>query len=201
MSLQLRVARASARGDPGLFGDIFKGIKKVAGIGTGVVSKLGIPVVSGVAGTVSGALTGAGTGEAPGGMTVGGQQVGFQRPRGQQGRGFQFNVGGPSGITVGAGTQGFQGEVTASPEELKELGLIKSNGKLCPVGDLVPNKTAYFTRDGVFHPVGSKLVKRRKRNPMNASATRHAITRIKSAKRFARSISNITIREKRTCRR
>jgi len=58
------------------------------------------------------------------------------------------------------------------------------------------NKSDYFLRDGTFIPAGSRSVKNRRRNPMNPRATSNAISRVKGAKRFASSLSNITIRKK-----
>jgi len=40
------------------------------------------------------------------------------------------------------------------------------------------------------------MVKNRRRNPANPRATSNAITRIKGAKRYAKSLSSISIRKK-----
>jgi len=58
------------------------------------------------------------------------------------------------------------------------------------------NKADYFLRSGEFVPAGTRSVRNRRRNPMNPRATSNAISRVKGAKRFAASLSNITIRKK-----
>jgi len=57
------------------------------------------------------------------------------------------------------------------------------------------NKSDYFLRTGEFVPAGSKMVRNRRRNPANARATSNSIQRIKSAKRYAKSLSAISIRK------
>jgi len=58
------------------------------------------------------------------------------------------------------------------------------------------NKSDYFLMSGEFVPAGTKMVKNRKRNPANARATSRSIARIKGAKKYASSLSAITIRKK-----
>jgi len=58
------------------------------------------------------------------------------------------------------------------------------------------NKSGYFLKSGEYVPAGSKMVKNRRRNPANPRATSNAITRIKGAKRYAKSLSAISIRKK-----
>jgi len=58
------------------------------------------------------------------------------------------------------------------------------------------NKSDYFLRSGEFVPAGSRYVKNRKRNPANARATSRAISRVVGAKRYAKSLSRISIRDK-----
>jgi len=59
-----------------------------------------------------------------------------------------------------------------------------------------PNKSDYFLKTGEFVPAGSRMVKNRKRNPANARATSRAISRVTGAKRYAKSLSRISIRKK-----
>lgn len=216
MSAQVKVARAAARGDPGILGDLFKGVAK---IGTGLVKAANIPVVSGIAGNINEALSGSGNRMPPegGGTTVEGQQVGFQTPTGAvstpiapaRNGGFRFNVGGESGVTfqrggniTGRGSFGpAQVEIEATPQEIKDAGmLMMSNGKMCAMKDLVPNKSDYYRRDPnsgaiVFVPKGTRLVKKRRRNPMNWKRTKNAITQVKAAKTAAKKLSDITVRK------
>jgi len=58
------------------------------------------------------------------------------------------------------------------------------------------NKSDYFLRSGEFVPAGTRSVRNRRRNPANPRATSNAITRIKGAKRYAKSLSGISIRKK-----
>ena len=216
MSLQMRVAnRNQFRGDPGIFGDIFKGIKKIAKPISGVAAAGGVPGASLVNRALSGDES-AGTQGA--GATVSGQPVGVEVGALTQGAvpeqvssgGFTFNVGGRSGVTLqrnpqitGRGTFGpAQVEVQATPQEIGQLaqqGLgIDGNGKLCPMKDMQPNKSSYFRRDAagnvIFVPKGTRLVRKRRPNRMNMKATRRAIAQVKGAKKLAKQLSNITIR-------
>jgi len=70
-------------------------------------------------------------------------------------------------------------------------------GKPCPVSGYHWNKSGYFLKSGEYIPPGTKMVKNRRRNPANPRATSNAITRIKGAKRYAKSLSSISIRK--TC--
>ena len=163
-------------GDPGIFGSIFKGIKSIAGIGTGIVSKLGIPVISGVSGFASRFLQGrAGI---PGASTQPIYQIPGvipQRPLGLPGSGFR-----PSG--------------TLPPQLLSPP--ITAELPMGTAGGYHLNKSSYFLMDGTFIEAGTKWVKNRRRNPGNMRALSRSLGRIKSAKKMASSLSQITIRKK-----
>lgn len=58
------------------------------------------------------------------------------------------------------------------------------------------NKSGYFLMSGEYVAPGTKMVKNRRRNPANPRATSNAITRLKGAKRYAQSLSSISIRKK-----
>jgi len=58
------------------------------------------------------------------------------------------------------------------------------------------NKSGYFLMTGEYIAPGTKAVRNRRRNPANPRATSNAITRIKGAKRYAKSLSSISIRKK-----
>jgi len=60
-----------------------------------------------------------------------------------------------------------------------------------------PNKSDYFLKNGTFIQKGSRCVKNRRRNPLNARAADRAISRIESAKRATKRLGRITIRK--TC--
>jgi len=57
------------------------------------------------------------------------------------------------------------------------------------------NKSGYFLMSGEYIAPGTKAVRNRRRNPANPRATSNAITRIKGAKRYAKSLSAISIRK------
>jgi len=58
------------------------------------------------------------------------------------------------------------------------------------------NKSSYFLMDGTFVEAGTKWVRNRRRNPGNMRALSRSLGRIKSAKKMASSLSQITIRKK-----
>jgi len=69
-------------------------------------------------------------------------------------------------------------------------------GKPCPISGYHWNKSGYFLKSGEYVPAGTKMVKNRRRNPANPRATSNAIMRIKGAKRYAKSLSSISIRKR-----
>lgn len=60
----------------------------------------------------------------------------------------------------------------------------------CPSG-WHANKQDYFLRDGTFVAAGSRCVKNRRRNPMNARALDRSIGRVDSAKRLQHKLNTI----------
>jgi len=70
------------------------------------------------------------------------------------------------------------------------------NGAACDTAGYHLNKSSYFLMSGEFVPERSRYVRNRKRNPANARATSRAISRITGAKRYATSLSRISIRKK-----
>ena len=58
------------------------------------------------------------------------------------------------------------------------------------------NKSSYFLMSGEYVPAGTRAVKNRRRNPCNPRAVSRALSRVKSAKRFAKSISHVSIRKR-----
>jgi len=71
-----------------------------------------------------------------------------------------------------------------------------NGGAPCDTAGYHLNKSAYFLMSGEFVPEGSRYVRNRKRNPANARATSRAISRVTGAKRYAQSLSRISIRKK-----
>jgi len=180
-------ARYGYMGDPGIFGSIFKGLKSIAGIGTGIVSKLGIPVISGVAGGLSGILSGrAGI---PGAST----QPIYRMPQAIPAAPLRMpGSGAPTryGLQLGGTALGLTTGIGAPPM-LAPAGVPSAS-----MGGYHLNKSSYFLMDGTFIEAGTKWVKNRRRNPGNMRALSRSLGRIKSAKKMASSLSQITIRKK-----
>ena len=179
-------------GDPGIFGSIFKGIKSIAGIGTGIVSKLGIPVISGVAGGLSGILSGrAGI---PGASTQPIYRLPAPIPM------APLRMPG-SGIPTQYGLAQMQQPVPGFAGAMQRLVPGGATGMMPPpsasMGGYHLNKSSYFLMDGTFIEAGTKWVKNRRRNPGNMRALSRSLGRVKSAKRMAKALSNVTI--KKTC--
>jgi len=193
MSLSNKMAKADYMGDPGLFGDIWSGIKKVGGLATGIVGGLGIPIVSGVARTAGSILFGA-RNTIPGAST-------FATPPP------------PMSINTATGVQSLPGlgnfPVLRMQGQVPTPGFIGGMQRLIPggatgmqAGPVAPavagyhwNKTGYYTKsDGWIEPF-SRMVKNRKRNPGNMRALSRCMGRIKSAKKMAAVLGTITIRK------
>jgi len=162
-------------GDPGLFGFLGKVVKT----GLGVVSKLGIPVVSGAAGIAGGLLGGGFGGRAGPGLPG---PVAGARP-------FR----GPMPISLGQAGQIPSPGIVAAGQRAIPGGATGMEG--CPQGHR-PNKSGYFLRDGTFVAPNTVCVKIRRRNPLNPRALSRSMARIESAKRAADVLKRITIRPK-----
>lgn len=186
MSLEIKVSRAEAMGDPGLFGSILKGIGGAVG---GFIS-------GGPLGAVSGAIRGIKGG----------------KPRRRRPQILPARRGGRVRPGIGARMQQrrgpvrrqmFEGRISAFGPSVRmeeEFGPPGRNGAVgtkvaCPSG-FRPNKSSYFLRDGTFVPEGTKCVKIRRRNPLNPRALDRAIGRVSSAKKAAKKLGRITIRKK-----
>ena len=153
------------QGDPGLFSFLGKAARGI----TGVVSRLGIPIVSGAAGVAS-SLLGGGMRSGPGF-----QQIPFQ-PIPMQTAG-QIPAPGVAGFmqrAIPGGATGMQG---------------------CGNGTR-PNKSGYYVQGGQYVAPGTVCVKRRRMNPLNPRALSKAMRRIESAKRATTVLNRITIRKK-----
>jgi len=147
--MSMAIKRASYTGDPGIFGDIFGGIK----------------------GAIGGAFKGfTGMGRMPSAPVAGPAfpMFALQVPApGVRAATQRFFPGGASGMMEGC----------------------------APMSGYHLNKSEYFLKSGEFVPEGSRLVRNRKRNPANARATSRAISRVVGAKRYAKSLSRVSIRK------
>lgn len=167
--MSMAIKRASYTGDPGLFGDIWGGIK----------------------GAVGGAVRGfAGIGRQPPIPTRGPGGV-FPQMAQNGGGGWglpKIELPGPYHIDPMFGGARGAGVFRDAPSQ---------NGA-CPTsaGGYHLNKSDYFLKSGEFVPKESRWVKNRKRNPANARATSRAISRVVGAKRYAKSLSRVSVRKK-----
>ena len=80
-----------------------------------------------------------------------------------------------------------------------------NGGAVAPVGGKPPagyhwNRQGYFTKSEGWIPEGTKLVKNRRRNPLNPKAASRAIARLESAKNATKTLSRVTIRKKSCCK-
>lgn len=165
--MSLAIKRGKRRGDPGLWSDI-KGVAK--GYLTG-----------GVGGAIS-AIPGIGPQILPA------QMPGIQiNPPfgGQPGAGIQIT--GPYGLGAEIGV----GEMVEGYQALRNGAV---NGRL-PKG-YKWNKTGYFTKGPPveYHPPGTKMVRIRRRNPLNPRAFDRSLARIESAGRFKTRLARVTVR-------
>lgn len=205
MSGSIKIARAQAMGDPGLFGAIGGALKGAIGGLTG-------GPISIISGAIAGGVKGAKGGKPGGGLTPNmrgalqrlqqGKPIAPEARRALTGAGvnvvglgpgFQANQSVPVTRTPGlkgalqrlvpGGATGFEVTTQAGPSVA------------CPPG-FHPNKTSYFLKDGTFVPEGTRCVRNRRRNPMNPRALSRAISRVESAKKASKRLSRITVRKK-----
>jgi len=189
--MSMAIKAASYTGDPGLFGDIFRGI-------TGAVGGL---VTGGPLAALTGGIRGfkgpptAGPGSVP---LMG--RADLARSRG---------VGRVSNIDYQRYKTGIPAPQIPIPTlrgaaerffPLGATGMMDAPNGMPPMngtaGGYHPNKTSYFLKSGEYVPEGTRWVKNRKRNPANARATSRAISRISGAKTYAKSLGRISIRKK-----
>jgi len=161
-------------GDPGLFGFLGKVVKT----GLGVVSKLGIPLASGIAGTVAGLLPGqgfAGPG-LPGPVTP-----------------TVSRFGGVMPISLAQQTQVPARGARAMIQRAVRGG--ETGMEVCTTGYRA-NRSGYWLQGGQYVEPGTVCVRKRRMNPLNPRALSRAMRRIESAKRATSVLSRISIRKK-----
>jgi len=167
--MSMAIRRASYTGDPGFFGDIWGGIKGAVG-----------GAVGGFMGRQPAVPT-AGPGSVPVSTMPVPRTIG---PNG--GNGFKIpRILDPLGL-IGPGWLDRPATMTMNG----------NGGAPCDTAGYHLNKSAYFLMSGEFVPQGSRYVRNRKRNPANARATSRAISRVVGAKRYATSLSRISVRKK-----
>ncbi len=166
-------------GDPGLFS--FLG--KVAKTGLGFVSKLGIPIASGLAGAAGSLI--------PGGGLFGGPPAG---------PGFPALLPPPT-VSRFAGTMPISLQTQRQIPTPGVAGVVQraipggaTGMQGCPAG-YRPNKSGYTLKSGQYIAPNTVCVKSRRMNPLNPRALSRSMKRISSAKRAATVLGRITIRK------
>lgn len=173
-------SRRAYMGDPGLFGFLGKAV--------GGIAKTVGGILPGPVGGAIGALGGALAGSRRQSPSI--AQVPMTNIQERQRDGFVIPFPGPGGMRVNPRAAAPGG----APLFQRELQ--QQNGGKAPSG-YHWNKTSYFLKDGTFVPEGSKLVKNRRRNPLNPKAASRAISRLESAKKATKRLDRIKIK----CRR
>lgn len=173
-------------GDPGLFGSIFGGIKKVIGGGLGLVGSIMPGPIGGIAKFAGGLIAGrpaVTTAPAPGYF-----------PAPLPSRPPMPGVGtlGPSSFGVGG--------VPSAPQNGRAFPQAVDGGPPAPGYHL--NKSGYYRRSPagsiVYVPPRSVWVRNRRRNPLNPRALDRALGRVGSAKNASKRLAGVTIRK--TCK-
>ena len=168
-------------GDPGIFGSIFKGLKSVVGIASGIAGAAGVPGASAFSRFIGG-----GRRTIPGASTAPIYQLPAPLPRApiaMPGSGRPTFVGLQAGRTrLGLTTAAAAPMIGPAPPPSATMGGYHLN------------KSSYFLMDGTFIAAGTKWVKNRRRNPGNMRALSRSLGRIKSAKKMATVLGTISIR-------
>ena len=184
MSYSMKVAKASARGDPGLFSFLGKAIGTVAKVAGGLLPGPlgGIAKIVGNVLVPAKPISVASVGSMPG--------VGL--------RGITLPVIPGRSIPVGAAAP-YPGLVPPSIFPQQQPGgdfASPRPGAACDQSGYHRNRTGYYTKRYGWVEKGSVCVKNRKRNPLNPRALSRSISRLSSAKNAARFLSRVSVREK-----
>lgn len=202
MSMALKAAkghgggmRMRAAGDPGLFGGIFGAVKGAAkSVLTG-----GNPLAGALTGAVGGFTSGGRASQAQAQANVTrmyatrswsdiakatpGWTVDQLQSLAIPGRGSPA----PVGAIVPQTSPGVTVSSFAPPSSMAPPSM---NGKRPPGYHW--NKSGYFLRSGEFVPPESRLVRNRRRNPLNPRALRKAVGRVNAAKSWQSMLSSIS---------
>ena len=191
----MRIAKAQYRGDPGIFSFVGKALGAVAG----VVSKVVPGPVGMLAGGVNKLLAGNGKPQNPSVSTAARALPAAAVNILSAGNMPQLFPGVPQlpqqvDSTRTSGVSLFPGGPMVGTQTTYSSPAGAHPGAGCGAG-YHTNKTGYFTRQG-YVPAGSKCVRNRKRNPLNPRAASRAMSRLSSAKKAAKFLGSISIREK-----
>ena len=185
--MSMAIQRAKYTGDPGFFDFFKKAVSFVPGVGAPISSALGL------------------FGRQPARPTAGPGGFDFSRFRDPSGckPGSTYNkmldICVPTGMGITNGQMPAPGIGSALQRFFPggQTGLMAAptgamNGT---AGGYHLNKSDYFLKSGEYVAAETRWVKNRKRNPANARATSRAISRVVGAKRYAKSLSRISVRK------
>jgi len=192
VSYAMKVAKASARGDPGLFGFLGKAI--------GSVAKFAGSVLPGPVGTIA---------KLVGNTLVPAKPISVASVGSMPGIGPVLRGGGINlpmipgrSIPVGAAAP-YPGLVPPSIFPQQQPGgpdfSSPRPGVGCDQAGYHRNRTGYFTKRYGWVEKGSVCVKNRKRNPLNPRALSRSLARLTSAKKAVRCLADFTVRPKKAC--
>jgi len=213
MSAAVTISKANYMGDPGIFGWVGGVAKRALGVATV------IPGIGGFAGAARNFLfPGDARVNIPGASTLPSLPRGGRIPAAPlampgSGRPTQYSQPsnrGPSGPCPAPGQSRGQipapGMLAAAQRFFPggETGMMDQYGvttaMLAGKATGWPgyhwNKSGYFLMSGEYVAPGTKAVRNRRRNPCNPRAVSRALGRVKAAKRFATSISHVSIRSR-----
>jgi len=103
-------------------------------------------------------------------------------------------MGPPPGTQNGSQITRPRPGVAAWGQRLVPGGATGMEQATCPSG-FHANKTSYFLKSGEHVPAGTRCVRDRRRNPMNARALSRAISRVDAGKRFQHKMAGISTRK------
>jgi len=188
--MSMAIKAAKFQGDPGLFGFIGRQARRLGGAALGVIPGGG--AVRTALGIGAGFLGGRVTPSAPRQFAVPGRFAGTQQAFARPGTGFRA----PTAVTRVPGFAGaLQRLLPGGKTGFETVAAPGVAPGIAPTGFHL-NRTSYFLQDGTFVEKGSRFVRNRRRNPGNMRAADRAISRIESAKRMARRLSRITVRDR-----
>jgi len=196
--MSIAIKAAKAQGDPGLFGFLGRGIKKLGGLAASTL----IPAPIRAAGTTALGILRPSVSQASGGFQVPGRvqsSVPIAGARRLQGFGpARPGIGTP--VTRTPGIRGLAQRILPGGATGFEVAGQAAGGGMLPPRGFHLNKTGYFLTSaaefGQFVEPFSRFVRNRRRNPGNMRAADRAISRIESAKRMAKRLSRITVRSR-----
>jgi len=193
--MSLAISRAKYTGDPGLFGDIFRGLGRAA---TSLVP--GGSAISAALFPRQPATPTAGPGGVRFDLATPGQKAGMLGLSGGARTAF-MNLPTSRQLSYNPGQIPIPGPIGMVQRAIPGGATGYTNGGMggAPMSGYHLNKSDYFLKSGEYIPAGTRWVKNRKRNPANARATSRAISRVTSAKKYAQSLGRISIRKRKSC--